>query len=121
MKKKHSFLLLSIILTIYLVFYLSVSFSIPVDGDGALHAATVKVMAETGTLIDYHPYTITDGLNLLPIFYPKLFYTEMTILYVLIEKATFHAIVPTFGVLISLFIFLITRWLFKRYSIAILS
>lgn len=111
-KNNYSNILLLIILTIYTFFYLYISSQIPIDGDGALHAATVKVMAEKGSLIDFHPYTITDGEELLPIFYPKLFYTLSTILTVFDFKIATTFMVPFFGVLIGLFTYLLCRQIF---------
>src|SRR6185503_3624537 len=118
MKKKLPYFLISFIFLIFWLFYLIVSLSIPISGDGGLHASTVKVMANTGQLIDVHPYMIQDGSKLLPIFYPKLFYSLMTALYVFLGDIVFKIFVPTLGVLTALFIFLTVRLLFKNSFVA---
>ncbi|MBI5127387.1 glycosyltransferase family 39 protein [Candidatus Roizmanbacteria bacterium] len=112
---------LLILIFIFSAAYLFVSLKIPVDGDGALHAGTIEVIKEKGRLISFHPLTLTEGSSKLPIFYPKLFYTTMTAISLLIGTTTYNAVVPIFGVLIGLFVFLIARFLFKNFYSSILS
>lgn len=110
-----------LILFAYFCAYIFVSVNIPVDADGALHASTVEVMAQTGTLLDYHPFTLTEGSNHLPIFYPKLFYTLMTIIATLIGKMTYFIIVPSFGILTGLFIYLLAASISKKKYVGIIA
>ncbi len=110
---KISNLLLFLILAIYTFLYLKVASTIPIDGDGALHASTIQEIVNTGTLVDFHPLTIAEGNSLLPVFYPKLFYTLMSVISVFDMHLALSLVVPFFGILIGLFVYLISKEIFK--------
>jgi hypothetical protein len=101
--------------------YISVTYSIPMNGDGAFHAGTVEKLAETGKVSNYHPYTLESKGKHLPIYYPKLFYVEMAALRNFMGPSVYSTIVPLMGAIIGLITYLLSREIFKNQYIGIVS
>ncbi len=119
-KKNYVLLIVLTLLVTAFITYSIVSYSIPVDGDGGMHAQTVEVIAARGRLINFHPYILADGDRLLPIYYPKLFYVEAATLRIVVGSLVYWLMVPFLGVLSGLFVYLISRNIFKNKALAIL-
>ncbi|OGC50403.1 hypothetical protein A2716_04320 [candidate division WWE3 bacterium RIFCSPHIGHO2_01_FULL_40_23] len=105
----------------FLIAYTTISAQIPVDGDGGFHAGVVEYIAKNGTLTDVHPYVLVDRYEHLPLFYPKLFYVEMASLFTLLGDTTLKAVVPTIGIFIAIFIFLVSRRISTSKAVPIIT
>lgn len=107
------------ILTMFLIYFL-LSLKYPFVADSAYYFSVIKQITNTAQLHGTAPYTLATPHTNFPIFYPQLFFIEVTAFNLLLGDISFKLITPLSGALFILSAYILAKHV-RGKKIAILT